>query len=301
MLDEKVCAEHHIGVARVGEVAMLLAGNADARCEVWWSPQSIGDFLGIPRRDVRNALAVLAELRIAVRTGMRRDRVWVLRLDPDQWPGAVLRPSKYGAAAAAGKARARAEIRAMVPVDNARVVAEEVAEEVAEYVAEYSATKGSEEKRTPPTPPAPRQRPLWPSGVTDGGRRQSKSERRERWMTDDGRAGHPPHKSEQVDDPRGARGARPRLERLIAERQLPLTVEEALAFCYLAGHGDPWLGCRDYFIPATEHGLDGARDPEAVLRARLREAVRSAPSAEAVQARRLLESAGLAAATGGDW
>ncbi|MCB2175601.1 MAG: hypothetical protein KQH57_07310 [Actinomycetales bacterium] len=76
-----------------------------------------------------------------------------------------------------------------------------------------------------------------------------------------GGAQHDPHQHEP--------NARAALERLAAERALPVSVDELLEAAYRLGSGDPWEGYRDHVKPATEGSLDGTRDPGAVLRARL--------------------------------
>lgn len=64
--------------------------------------------------------------------------------------------------------------------------------------------------------------------------------------------------------------ARAALTRLTTERHLPLTVDEMLRAAYVIGRGDPWDG---YLVvkSATEAALGDARDPRALLLARLRQ------------------------------
>lgn len=61
------------------------------------------------------------------------------------------------------------------------------------------------------------------------------------------------------------------LERITAERQLPLSADESMAEAYRLGSGDPWEGYR-VIREESERTLDGMNDPGAALRARLRKA-----------------------------
>jgi len=62
--------------------------------------------------------------------------------------------------------------------------------------------------------------------------------------------------------------ARSALTTLRADRRLPLSIDELLARAYNLGKGDPWDGYLR-IKQSTEAALTGARDPAAVLRARL--------------------------------
>jgi DNA-binding transcriptional ArsR family regulator len=65
--------------------------------------------------------------------------------------------------------------------------------------------------------------------------------------------------------------ARRALDTLRRERSLPMHVKELVRIAYKLGNGDPWAGYLQ-IKQRTDADIRGARDPEAVLRARLSKA-----------------------------
>ncbi len=77
------------------------------------------------------------------------------------------------------------------------------------------------------------------------------------------RGGYPSH----IHEANAARA----LAALTADCRLPIDVTELLEHAYRVGAGNPWHGY-ERIKPACLQSLDGARDPRAVLLARLRSA-----------------------------